>query len=64
MAIFLDFNRSFETIDRKVLNTHATVTRFECVGFSMYAFGLLCVKCDNLACLHTRQDQIELHLKR
>ena len=24
----------------------------------------LCPKCDNFACLHTRQDQNELHLKR
>ena len=26
--------------------------------------GFLCSKCDNFACLHTRQDQNELHLKR
>ena len=26
--------------------------------------GFLCPKCDNFACLHTRQDQNELHLKR
>ena len=25
--------------------------------------GLLCLKCENFACLHTRQDQNELHLK-
>ena len=25
--------------------------------------GFLCPKCDNFACLHTRQDQNELHLK-
>ena len=26
--------------------------------------GFLCPKCDNFACLHTRKDQNELHLKR
>ena len=26
--------------------------------------SFLCLKCDNFACLHTRQDQNELHLKR
>ena len=26
--------------------------------------GFLCPKCDNFACLHIRQDQNELHLKR
>ena len=26
--------------------------------------GFLCPKCDNFACIHTRQDQNELHLKR
>ena len=68
-------------------NLHQTVTRFECVGISMYACGFsvpqvrkglvlsasafqcmragfLCPKCDNFACLHKRQDQNELHLKR
>ena len=40
-------------------NPHQTLTRFGCVGFSMYA-----CKCDNFACLHTQQDQNELHLKR
>ena len=25
---------------------------------------ILCPKCDNFTCLHTRQDQNELHLKR
>ena len=38
-------------------NPHQTVTRFVCVGFSM-------PKCDNFACLHTRQDQNELLLRR
>ena len=46
-------------------NPHQTVTRFGCVGFSMYAgVGFLCPKCDNFACLRTRQDQNEIHLKR
>ena len=40
-----------------------TVTRFGCVGFSMYAC-VLCPKCDNFACLHTRHGQNERHLKR
>ena len=40
-------------------NPHQTVTLFVCVGFPMYA----CPKCDNFACLHTRQVQNELHLK-
>ena len=26
--------------------------------------GFLCPKCDNFICLHTRQDQNELHMKR
>ena len=26
--------------------------------------GFLCPKCGNFACLHNRQDQNELHLKR
>ena len=44
-------------------NPHQTVTRFGCVGFSMYACGFLCPKCDSFASLYTRQDQNELHLK-
>ena len=36
---------------------------FGCVGFSMYA-GFLCLKCYNFACLHTSQEQNELHLIR
>ena len=42
-------------------NPHQTVTRLECVGVSIVDF--LCPKCDNFACLHSRQDQNELHLK-
>ena len=38
-------------------NPHQTVIRFGCVG-------CLRPKCDNFVCLHTRQDQNELHLKR
>ena len=45
-------------------NPHQTVTRFGCVGFSMHACGFSVPKCDNFACLHTCQDQNELHLKR
>ena len=41
-----------------------TVTRFGCVGFQCMRAGFLFPKCDNFACLHTRQDQNELHLKR
>ena len=37
------------------------VTRFGCVGFSMYACGF---SVPGFSCLHTRQDQNELHLKR
>ena len=40
-----------------------TKTRFGYDDFSMYAY-FLCPKCDNITCLHTCQDQIELHLKR
>ena len=36
---------------RRLFNVHM------CAGF-------LCPKCDNCACLHTRQDQKKLHLKR
>ena len=32
--------------------------------FQCMRTGFLCPKCDNFACLHTRQDQNELHLKR
>ena len=32
-------------------------------SFNMRA-GFLCLKCDSFACLHTRQDQNKLHLKR
>ena len=35
------------------------VSAFQCMRA-----GFLCPKCDNFACLHTRQDQNELHLKR
>ena len=45
-------------------NTHQTMTRFGCVGFLMYACGFLCPKCENFACLHTRQGQNVLHVKR
>ena len=45
-------------------NPNQTVTRFGCVGFSMYACGFYVPKFDNFACLHTSQDQNELHLKR
>ena len=33
---------------------------FQC----MRAGGFMCLKCENIACLHIRQDQNELHLKR
>ena len=33
-------------------------------AFQCMRAGFLCPKCDNFACLHTRQDQNELHLKR
>ena len=45
-------------------NPHQTVTRFRCIGFSMYACGFSMPKCENFDCLLTRQDQNELHLKR
>ena len=38
-------------------NLYQTVTRFACVGFSMYACDFLYLKFDNNACLHARQDQ-------
>ena len=41
-----------------------TVTRFGCVGFQCMRVGFLCPKCNNFACLHIRQEQNELHLKR
>ena len=40
-------------------NPHQTVPRSGCAGFSMYACGFI-----YFACLHTSQDQNELHLKR
>ena len=43
-------------------NRYQTVTHFGCVGFSMRV-GFLCPKCDNIVCLHSRQDQNELHVK-
>ena len=33
-------------------------------AFQCMRAGFLCSKCNNFACLHTRQDQNELHLKR
>ena len=33
-------------------------------AFQCMRAGFLCPKCDNFACLHTRQDQNVLHLKR
>ena len=33
-------------------------------AFQCMRAGFLCPKCQNFACLHTRQDQDELHLKR
>ena len=33
-------------------------------NFQCMCAGFLCPKCDNFACLHTRQDQNELHLER
>ena len=32
-------------------------------AFQCMRAGFLCPKCDNFACLHTRQNQNELHLK-
>ena len=32
--------------------------------FQCIRAGFLCLKCANFACLHTRQDQNEIHLKR
>ena len=32
-------------------------------AFQSMSAGFLCVKCDNFACLHTRQDRNKLHLK-
>ena len=37
---------------------------FGALAFQCMHAGFLCPKCDNFACLHTRQDQIEVHLKR
>ena len=34
------------------------------LSFQCMPAGFLCPKCDNFACLHTRQDQNELHPKR
>ena len=46
-------------------NPHQSGTRFGCVRFSMYACGgFLCPKCDSFACLHIRERQNGLHLKR
>ena len=33
-------------------------------AFQKMRVGFLCLKFDNFACLHNRQDQNELHLKR
>ena len=33
-------------------------------AFQCMRASFLCLKCDNFACLHSRQDQNELHLKR
>ena len=34
------------------------------LAFQCMCAGFLCPKCDNFACLHTRQDKNELYLKR
>ena len=34
------------------------------LAFQCMREGFLCPKCNNFACLHSRQDQNELHLKR
>ena len=43
-------------------NSDPIVSRFAC--FQCMHSGFLCPKCKNVACLHSRQDQNELHLKR
>ena len=45
-------------------NPQLTVTRFGCVGFSMYACGFSVLQMRQFTCLHTRQNQNVLHLKR
>ena len=45
-------------------NSHQTVTRFRSVGFSMYSCRFSVPQMRQFACLHTRQDQNELQLKR
>ena len=44
-------------------NPHQTVTRFGCVGISMYACGFSVPQMRQYGCLHSRQDQNYLHLK-
>ena len=45
-------------------NPHQTVTVLGASAFQCMREGFLCPKCDNFACLHTRQGQNKLHLKR
>ena len=44
-------------------NPHQTVTLLGASAFQRIRAGFLCHKCDNFACLRTRQDQIDLYLK-
>ena len=45
-------------------NPYQPVTCFVCLGFQCMRAGFLCPNCDNIGCLHTRQDQNEFYLKR
>ena len=45
-------------------NPYQIVNRLGASAFQCMRVGFLCLKCDNFACLHTRQDQNKLHLKR
>ena len=63
----------FNFSEQKFVQYGPITIAIDCNGLSLlifqekwlnYASGFLCPKCDNFACLHTRQDQNELHLKR
>ena len=46
------------SLDQNSHQTFLDASTFQCMRA-----GFMCPKCDDFACLHTRQDQNELHLK-
>ena len=58
---FAHFRRKMDQLCvwTKIRTKHLLVLAVQCMRT-----GFLCPKCDNFVCLHSHQDQNELHLKR